>query len=185
MILPRSRLGQTGCPLNQVRCGDGSNLLAHPQHEFLSQLLCRLDADVKRHIRIDALALDVMRVANDGCLSDLVVGNQRRLNLCRSHPVARDIDDVIHPASDPVVAILIAPRAVTGKNFAGIGREVGIDEALMVAVDGPHLSGPRVAQDENAFGSALLDVSIAVDDCRFNAEKRARCRTGLERGSTR
>src|SRR3546814_1080432 len=81
-------------------------------------------------------------LADDGRLGDLCVGDQRALHLGGAHAVARDVDDVVDATGDPVVAVGVAPAAVTAEVLAGIGREVGLHEALMVAVDRAHLARP-------------------------------------------
>ena len=56
--------------------------------------------------------------------------------------VAADVQHVIDAAGDPVIAVFIAAATVAGEVCAGIGAEVGFEEALVVAVDGAHLAGP-------------------------------------------
>ena len=51
-----------------------------------------------------------------------------------------DTFSIIHPASDPVIAIFIAARAVTGKISPFKSRKIGIDKALMIAIDTAHLA---------------------------------------------
>ena len=58
-----------------------------------------------------------------------------RLDLGGAHAVAGDVDDVVDAADDPVVAVLVAAAAVTGEVVAGVLAEVGLVEALRVAVD--------------------------------------------------
>ena len=81
-------------------------------------------------------------IADDGCLGDLGVRDERTFDLGGAEPVAGDIDHVVDPPGNPVITILIATRAVAGKIKIGKGRKVGIDKAAMVAVDGAHLPGP-------------------------------------------
>ena len=63
--------------------------------------------------------------------------------------------DVIDAAGDPVIAILVAPRAVARKVFARKHREIGFDEARMVAVDGAHHPGPSISNAEDALRGAI------------------------------
>ena len=65
----------------------------------------RFDADFQGDIGVNALALDVVREANHRRLSDRRMQHQRRLNFRRAHPVAGDVDHVIHPPGDPPVAL--------------------------------------------------------------------------------
>ena len=107
--------------------------------------VARLLADLQGHIGVDALALDVVRIADDRGLGDLGMGDQRALDLGGAEPVPGDIDHVVDPAGDPVVPVLVAPRAVAGEIEAREGREIGLDEALVVAEHGAHLPRPRAA----------------------------------------
>src|SRR3546814_6705402 len=89
--------------------------------------------------------------SSDVCSSDL-------------HAVARDVDDVVDATGDPVVAVGVAPAAVTAEVLAGIGREVGLHEALMVAVDRAHLARPGVGDAEVALGGAFELLALGIDD---------------------
>ena len=68
--------------------------------------------------------------------------NQRTFNLSRTHPVTRYVQNIIDPARDAEVAVRIAKRAVAGKIVALISREVSINEALVITVDGSNLARP-------------------------------------------
>ena len=68
--------------------------------------------------------------------------DKRDFNLCRAHAVAGDIEDIIDPAGDPIIAVLIAAAAVAGEILALIGGEIGVDKALVVAIDGARRSRP-------------------------------------------
>jgi hypothetical protein len=61
--------------------------------------------------------------------------------------VAGDVDHVIDAAGDPVIAVFVAAAAVAGEVLALVGREVGLHEALVVAIDRAHLAGPAVGDD--------------------------------------
>src|SRR3546814_714384 len=121
--LPGARLRQAGRPLDEIGRGDRADLLAHPLHQLLAQRVGRLLANLQRDIGVDALPLDGVRVADGGRLGDLCVGDQRALHLGGAHAVARDVDDVVDATGDPVVAVGVAPAAVTAEVLAGkIGR---------------------------------------------------------------
>ncbi len=116
--LAGARLGQAGRELDEVGRGDRADLLAHPGDELLAQVLARLLAGHQRDVGVDALALDVVRVADDRGLGDLRVGDERALDLGRAHAVAGDVDDVVDAAGDPVVAVGVAAAAVAGEVLA-------------------------------------------------------------------
>src|SRR3546814_16670961 len=82
--------------------------------------------------------------SSDVCSSDLAV--------------ARDVDDVIDAAGDPVIAIRVAPAAVAREIIARIGREIGLEEALVIAPHRAHLPRP-------AFGVAQI-ATIGRESCR-------------------
>jgi hypothetical protein len=93
--------------------------------QLLAQLVGRLLAGHQRDIGIDALALDVVRVADHGGLGDLRA-HQRAFDLGRAHAVTGDVDHVVDAAGDPVVAVLVAAAAVAGEVDARIGGEIGL-----------------------------------------------------------
>src|SRR5262249_59188982 len=76
------------------------------------------------HVRVYALALDVVRVADDGGLGNLRVSNEGGLDFGRPEPMAGYIDDVVDPAGDPVIAVGIASAAIPGEIFTRIRRKV-------------------------------------------------------------
>ena len=160
MILPERVFGRPGRELDQVRRGDRADLLAHPGDELLAQFLRGLLAGHQRHIGVDALALDVVRIADDRGFRHLRVRDERRFDFRRAHAVAGDVDHVVDAAGDPVVAVLVAPAAVAGEVLARRGGEIGLHEALVVAVDGAHLAGPGIGDDEVALAAALQDLAL-------------------------
>src|SRR5207244_2042527 len=70
--------------------------------------------------------------------------------------------------------------AVAGEVFAGIGLEIRIDEALVIAIDRAHHSRPGIDDAQVAGPGVLEHLAFAVDDLRNDAEKRLRGRAGLE-----
>src|SRR5438876_35021 len=95
-------------------------------------------------------------------------------------PVADDVDHVVDAPGDPVIAVGIAPAAVAGEVFAGIGLEVRIDEALVIAIDRAHHSRPGIDDAEVAGRGALEHLAFTVDDLWNDAEKRLRGRARPE-----
>ena len=88
MILPERVFGRPGA--NWIRSGEaiGADLLAHPADQFLPQLVGRLLAGHQRDIGVDALALDVVRIADHGGFRDLRMRDQRRFDFGRAHAMA-------------------------------------------------------------------------------------------------
>src|SRR3546814_8531939 len=68
--------------------GDRADLLAHPLRQRLAQIVVGGDADVERHISINALTLDVVGEADHRGLGDQRVEHQRAFDLGGAHAVA-------------------------------------------------------------------------------------------------
>ena len=115
-----------------------------------------------------------MRVSDHGGLGDLRVRDQRAFDFRRAEPVAGDVDHVVDAPRYPVVAVLVAAAAVAGEVGALVGREVGLHEALVVAIDRAHLARPAIEDDEVAGGRAFQRRALLVDERGLDAEERAR-----------
>ena len=111
-------------------------------------------------------------IADDRRLGDLGVQHQGAFDLGGAHPVARDVDDIVDPAGDPVIAVVVALAAVAGEVLALVGAEIGLHEAVVIAVDGARLAGPAVRDAQIALGRAVQNVAIAIDQLRADAEER-------------
>ena len=118
MILPERVLGRPGANWITSGRGDGADFLAHQFFQLLAQRIGGRDARLERHVGIDALALDVVRIAHHGGFGDLGVAHQRAFHFRGAQAMARDIDHVVHPAGDPVIAIRIAAAAIAGEIFS-------------------------------------------------------------------
>src|SRR5690606_12380463 len=103
-----------------------------------------------------------------------------RFHLRRAHAVAGDVDHVVDPPGDPVVAVLVAPASVAGEVFSLVGGEIGLDEALVVAINGAHLAGPGIDDAQIAGAGALHHPAIGIDDLRLDPEEGAGRRAGLQ-----
>ncbi len=84
--------------------------------------------------------------------------------------MARDVDDVIDPAGDPVIAVGIALAAISGEVLAGIGCEIGLEEAFVITPDCAHLARPAVGNAKVAFAGAFQRFAFAIDDLGFDAK---------------
>jgi hypothetical protein len=148
--------------------------------QFLLEIVGWLLASVQGDVAVDALALDIVRITDNGCFGNLWVRDKCAFDFGCSHAVAGNVDDVIDATGDPVVAILVAAGTVTGEVVARIRREVGLHEALMVLVDGAHLTWPAIFQDQVAVRCAFQFRTLVVDECWANAEEWIGCRTGFQ-----
>ena len=115
----------------------------------------------QRDVGVDALALDVVRIADDRGLRHFRMRDQRALDFGGAEAMARDVDHVVDAAGDPVIAVLVAAAAVAGEVLAGIGREVGVDEALVIAVHGAHLARPGIGDAQIAGRGAFEHLALA------------------------
>src|SRR5450631_244741 len=111
--------------------------------------------------------------------------DESRLHLRGTHAMTRDIDDIVDPTRDPVITVRVTPAAVAREVLARIGREVGLNKALVVAEDGAHLPRPTLGNDKITLRRALKHLALGVDDLRYDTEERPRRRAGLELRRTR
>ena len=183
----RAGFREAWCPLQPIGASDGADFFADPLDEFFLQRVRRLLAQVQRDIGVDALALDIMRGTHDSTLSDFWVGDEGAFDLCRAHPVAGYVDDVVNAARDPVVAILIPPGTVAREVSTGICGEIGFDEALVIAVDRAHLPGPAIRNAEIAFACAVERGALCIHHQGLHAKEwvrggaRFQCRSAGQR----
>ena len=137
----------------------------------------------EQDVGVDPLALDRVREAHHRRLRHRLVGHERALDLGGPQPVARDVEHVVDAAGDPVVAVLVAPHAVAGEVVAGVLREVGLLEAVVVAPHRPRLARPRRREAQRAAHAVALEhLAVGgVQHHRLDAEEGQRGRAGLGR----
>src|SRR5690606_34460371 len=110
--------------------------------QFGLERVVRGDAVHGRDEGVDALPLQVVGVTDHRGFGDAVVQHQGTFHLGGADTVAGDVDHIVDAPGDPVVAISVAASAVAGEVITGHGFEVGVDHALVVAVDAADLPGP-------------------------------------------
>src|SRR5581483_2773687 len=98
--------------------------------DFLVQTSGDLLPSLQRHEGVDPLPFKVVRHANNRCLRNRGMPTNRPLNLRGADPVTRNIDHVIHTASDPVIPVFITTTAVTGEILTGIQSKVGLTKTF-------------------------------------------------------
>src|SRR2546421_9951961 len=97
----------------------------------------------------DALAFDLVGLA-DGCrFRHFRMAHEGRLNLHRPKAVSADIDNIIHAALHAEVALLIFCCSVTGKVHTLDGIPVGL-VTIRVTKDSTHRGRPWVTYDQEA-----------------------------------
>ena len=139
---------QTGCPLNDIWCGDRADFAAHQRDQFLAQFICAIHTDHQGDVGVDALSFDVVWVADHCGFRHLVVQYQRALDFSGAHAVTGDVDDIVNATGDPVIAIGVTTRTVAGEVIPGVRAEVGFLEASMIAIQGAHLTWPGLLDDQ-------------------------------------
>ena len=157
--------------MEMVGRGDRADLLTHPLAQFRFEIAVRLLARVQSHVAIDPLPLDIVRIADDGGFGHFGMQDQRALDLGGAHAVARDVDDIVHPPRDPVIAVFIAAASVAGEIFARIGAEIGLHETVVIAIDGARLAGPAPRDAEIPLGLALQNHTVVLDQFGHDPEK--------------
>src|SRR3546814_20135860 len=76
-----------------------------------------------------------MRHAHNRRFGYAFVQHERAFDFCRSHAVPGNIDDIVDATSDPVIAITVPPRSITGGIFSPEHREIGLKKTIMIAID--------------------------------------------------
>ena len=96
MILPDRVFGRPGA--HWIRSGEaiGPISLRTQLRKLLPQLFGWLFAVHQRDIAVDALTLDVVRVADNRGFGDFGMGHKRAFDLGGAHAVARDVDHIIN-----------------------------------------------------------------------------------------
>ena len=179
MILPERVLGRPGAQWMTSGCARGRCPCARAATSSVRSESLGRRALLQGHVRVDALPLISCGKPDHGGLGDVVVRDQRALDLGGAEAVAADVDDVVDAAGDPVVAVLVAAAAVAGEVEAGEGAEVRLAEAIRVAVDAAHDSRPGRDEAEVAGAGAFEHLALVVHHHRLDAEERQRGRAGL------
>mmetsp|Transcript_9282 Transcript_9282/g.23225 ORF Transcript_9282/g.23225 Transcript_9282/m.23225 type:complete len:276 (+) Transcript_9282:2002-2829(+) len=120
----------------------------------------------------DRGALDVVRRADNRGLHDIQMRDQRGFDLGGADAVARNVENVVHAADDPVVAVLVSPAAITRHVVAVKQTKVRLLEALGVAADGARHAGPRRLEHEVALALAFDFLPPLADQAGNDAKAR-------------
>lgn len=88
-----------------------------------------------------------------------------------------NVDDIINAAPDPVKAVLVSAGSIAGKVGARVNIHVGVEESLMVAVDGSSNGRPGPLDRQDAFDCVTFDLlaRLRVQDDRLNAKEWQSC----------
>ena len=116
MILPERVFGSPS--VNWIFSGNACGPISVPDgfDDLAFHAVSRGLAGLQRDEGVDRVAFDVVRITDDRGLSHGRVPPDRALDLSGAKIVPRHDDDVVDASGDPVVAVLVAQAAVTGKN---------------------------------------------------------------------
>ena len=123
----------------------------------------------QRHERRDGLALDLVCLADHRRLRHRGVFDERRLHLHRRHAVAGDVHDVIDPAEEPEVAVLVTLGAVSGEIETRDLAPVRLPVPLGITVDAAQHPRPWLLQHQIP---RLGRLTLLIHDVGFDAGKR-------------
>ena len=142
------RLGRANLP---IRSATVSRMLS-------TLCLVALEVALERDEGDDRLAGLLVVLADHGGLGHVGVGHDRRLDLGRREPVPGDVDDIVDAPDHPDVAVGVHARGVADQvGLLAEAAEIGLDEALLLLVEGAQHRRPRFGEHEQslAFGDRL------------------------------
>ena len=132
MILPRPGLGQLVGEDDRRRLAILPILVATwSRISLISILVADVPSPFSVHEGGDGLTGALVGPADDGRLGHRRVVDERRLDFEGRDPVAGDVHDVVDPAEQPDVAVVVALGAVTGEVdplvLVGLGEPAPVD----------------------------------------------------------
>ena len=136
-------------------------------------------AAFQRHEHRHRLTLHVVRTAHRGRLGHQRVAHQGAFDLDRGQPVAGDVEHVIDPPHDPVVAVGVLSGVVAGQILPRHAGPVGLAKPLVVAPDAPEHAGPWLGHHEPAPLALLDRISRRIDDLGADTRERQRATARL------
>src|ERR687898_297469 len=138
--LARASLRQLGDDHDLARLGDRADLLGHVVAELADHAVTSVAGlGAQDDERDDSLPGGRVGRTDNRRLGYLRVRYERRLNLGGRNPVPGDVHDVVDPAEQPHVAVLVLLGTVPGEVVALVGKAgpVGVEVPLVIAPDGP------------------------------------------------
>src|ERR1017187_1834217 len=88
--LTRPCLWKTRCKLHLVRSCYRTNDCPDMSDQNLPEGICGFNPLIESHVYINTLAFNIVRIADNGGLSNRLVADQCRFNFCRTEPVTGD-----------------------------------------------------------------------------------------------
>jgi hypothetical protein len=174
MIFPAARFRKSVGKPDVIGLSQRSDLFRHPFLQFFFQSVRRFDTVFQTHEGGNCLALDFVRPANDRGFGNFFVRYQRRLHFHRAQPMTGHVQNVVHSAHNPEIAVFILARTVARKvGAAGNLRPVLLHITVGIAVDCPQHGGPRLADDEIATRTQSHGLALHGYDLWNYTEERA------------
>ena len=166
MILPLRVFGSSGVKTMFAGFAIGPIFFATWSRSSCELVHVSFAAALQRHVGDDRLAGGRVRTRADRRLGDVLVVDERRLDLDRRDAVPGDVHHVVDPPEQPEVAVLVDPGAVAGEVDVVVLRPVRVPVALVVAEDASQHRRPRLLQHEVAAPAGADLVALLVVDGR-------------------
>src|SRR5438270_25072 len=112
---PAPRLWQRLSEPHLIRFRDRADMYPDMFAQFAFQIVGSFHAGFQSNESDYALAFQFVGPPNDRGLGNFRVTYQSALNLGCSKPVSRNIEDIVDPADDPEITILVATRTIAGQ----------------------------------------------------------------------
>ena len=179
MILPERVFGRSSAQIDPPRTRQLADPLGDVLAQLGDQLVGALEVALEGDEGADRLAGVFVGLTDHRRLGDLGVADDRRLDLGGREPVPGDVDHVVDPADHPDVPVGVLARRVADEIRPRAElREVGLDVALVVAIERPQHPRPRPAQGEQPLLADHL-VALLVENRGLDSRERRARRAGL------
>ena len=132
------------------------------RHEFFPQVVRFLHTRLESYICVNGLTLDIMGIAYNGGLGHLFMGNEGAFNFRGPQSVPGNIDNVIDPAHELIIAVFVPGGSIAGIIESGALYEVGLLEPHGIPVYTPHDPGPWLLYAEGPACNRCSDLRTAL-----------------------
>src|SRR5437879_4329828 len=164
--LAADRLRQVGDELDLARVLVRSGHRLDVLLQLAGERLRRKVPGRQHHERLDDLAAERVRLADDGRLGDRGVLDQGGFDLEWPDPVRRTVDHVVGAAHEPEVAVVVHRRAVAGDVPVAAMALLRRLRVAPVLLEHPDWTRRSHADGEITFRAARDFIAVVVDDGR-------------------
>ncbi|KAF5032183.1 hypothetical protein DSECCO2_619950 [anaerobic digester metagenome] len=148
--------------------------------EFVGEAVARVFAHAEGDERLDDVPFQGIGFPDDRGLRHRIVRDERALDLRGPDVVPGDDDQVVGPAEDHDVAVLVLHREVSCSVAARDGLPVGA-VARIVPVDRPEHGRPGLPDDQEPPGAGRDRLTRPVDDIHDGARYGSSGKPGFHR----